>query len=84
MKQHPERNLVMNRTMTGFSKATMPALLNVYGPQLDDIHVLVDIGGGVGASLGIIIARYPHIKGINFDQPHVIAIASPLLGELSN
>jgi caffeic acid 3-O-methyltransferase len=37
---------------------------------------LVDVGGGTGSSLALIAAKYPHIRGINYDQPHVVA-ASP-------
>jgi len=42
----------------------------------DDVKVLVDVGGGLGASLEQITKRLPHIKGVNFDQAHVIE-ASP-------
>jgi hypothetical protein len=36
----------------------------------------VDVGGGTGSSLALIAAKYPHIRGINYDRPHVVA-ASP-------
>ncbi|XP_076952964.1 desmethylxanthohumol 6'-O-methyltransferase-like [Bidens hawaiensis] len=36
---------------------------------------LVDVGGGVGATLNEIVMKYPHLKGINFDLPHVISSA---------
>ncbi|RZS10573.1 hypothetical protein BHM03_00041822, partial [Ensete ventricosum] len=45
-----------------------------------DVKVLVDVGGGVGATLGMITSRHPHIKGINLDLPHVISGAQPLPG----
>ncbi|CAJ1950567.1 unnamed protein product [Sphenostylis stenocarpa] len=44
------------------------------------INSLVDVGGGHGVSLNIITSKYPHIKGINFDLPHVIEHASPYPG----
>ncbi|KAG0561054.1 hypothetical protein M758_9G036500 [Ceratodon purpureus] len=78
-KQHPERGVVVNEAMVGFSKLCMPDLLDVYR-GFDDVHVLVDVGGGFGASLGLITARHPHISGINFDQPQVIAAAPQLPG----
>ncbi|KAJ3690537.1 hypothetical protein LUZ61_019701 [Rhynchospora tenuis] len=46
----------------------------------DDVCVLVDVGGGVGATLHIITSKYNHIKGINFDLPHVICKAPALPG----
>lgn len=33
---------------------------------------IVDVGGGVGTTLGLITSRYRHIQAINFDLPHVI------------
>ncbi|KAF0892410.1 hypothetical protein E2562_015472 [Oryza meyeriana var. granulata] len=41
----------------------------------DGVGVLVDVGGGDGSTLGMITSRYKHIKGINFDLPHVISEA---------
>ncbi|KAJ8762787.1 hypothetical protein K2173_022916 [Erythroxylum novogranatense] len=41
----------------------------------DGTNVLVDVGGGIGVTLSTIISNYPHIKGINFDFPHVLAQA---------
>lgn len=80
MKQHPERGLALNRSMAGLSRTSIPALLDAYGPYLAHVHTLVDLGGGVGAVLAVITARYPHIQGINFDLPHVVAAAPPLPG----
>ncbi|CAI9109029.1 OLC1v1008761C1 [Oldenlandia corymbosa var. corymbosa] len=36
---------------------------------------LVDVGGGLGITLHKIISKYPLIKGINFDLPHVVRAA---------
>ncbi|KAJ4978068.1 hypothetical protein NE237_008848 [Protea cynaroides] len=36
---------------------------------------LVDVGGGVGSTLQMIVSKYPSLRGINFDLPHVIAEA---------
>jgi caffeic acid 3-O-methyltransferase len=40
------------------------------------VKCLVDVGGGRGSSFALITAKYPHIRGINYDLPHVAA-ASP-------
>ncbi|KAI5345943.1 hypothetical protein L3X38_013820 [Prunus dulcis] len=43
------------------------------GQQLDkNLTQLVDVGGGLGVTLNLITSRYQHIKGINFDLPHVV------------
>jgi predicted O-methyltransferase YrrM len=39
------------------------------------IDLLVDVGGGEGALLAAILAAYPALRGILFDQPHVVADA---------
>jgi hypothetical protein len=47
-----------------------------------DIKTLVDVGGGIGKALETIISSYPHIHGINYDRPHVIADAPTMPGNL--
>ncbi|KAK3001803.1 hypothetical protein RJ639_022018 [Escallonia herrerae] len=36
---------------------------------------LVDVGGGDGTSLGMVVKACPWIRGINFDLPHVVSLA---------
>jgi hypothetical protein len=40
---------------------------------------VVDVGGGRGALLAAILTRHPHLRGILFDTPQVIADAPALL-----
>ncbi|KAL5725969.1 hypothetical protein ACHQM5_009047 [Ranunculus cassubicifolius] len=40
-----------------------------------DLKEVLDVGGGLGVTIGIITEKYPNIKGINFDLPHVIQAA---------
>ena len=47
-------------------------ILEVYKGFEPTIKQLVDVGGGLGVNLNLITSTYPHIKGINFDLPHVI------------
>nr|XP_007139563.1 hypothetical protein PHAVU_008G040200g [Phaseolus vulgaris]ESW11557.1 hypothetical protein PHAVU_008G040200g [Phaseolus vulgaris] len=44
------------------------------------ISTLVDVGGGTGQCLKMIISKHPSIKGINFDLPHVIENSPPVPG----
>jgi hypothetical protein len=37
----------------------------------------VDLGGGTGAVVNMIVSKHPSIKGINFDLPHVIIEDAP-------
>lgn len=54
-------------------------VLKLYG-GFKDVRELMDVGGGTGNTLAKIISMYPHVRGLNFDLPHVIAAAPKLPG----
>ncbi|KAH8972592.1 hypothetical protein BDL97_02G206700 [Sphagnum fallax] len=68
----PRVDKLFNTAMTSLSSIYMEALLGAYH-GFQDVNCLVDVGGCTGASLALITAKYPHIRGINFDLPHVVA-----------
>ena len=68
---------IFNNAMTGFSADVIPAALEAY--DFAGIDVLVDVAGGHGKVLTSILQRYPAMRGILFDVPHVIAGAVPLI-----
>lgn len=70
---------IFNQYMAGVTKLTSEKIVDAY-KGFDAISTLVDVGGGVGAMLGMIISKHPHIKGINFDLPHVISSAPIISG----
>ncbi|KAL5725016.1 caffeate O-methyltransferase [Ranunculus cassubicifolius] len=72
-------NQVFNEGMSNHSTITMKKILEVYR-GFEGLKSLVDVGGGIGATLGMITSKYPTIQGINFDLPHVIANAPPYPG----
>ncbi|RWW06114.1 hypothetical protein GW17_00030581 [Ensete ventricosum] len=72
-------NQVFNECMKNHSTIFTKKVLDVYR-GFDDVKVLVDVGGGTGATLRMITSRHPHIKGVNFDLPHVIFEATPCPG----
>ncbi|KAE8806882.1 caffeic acid-O-methyltransferase [Hordeum vulgare] len=67
-------NSVFNEGMKGHSSIIIKKLLELY-MGFEDISTIVDVGGGVGTTIHAITSKYPHIRGINFDLPHVIAEA---------
>ncbi|CAL9760399.1 unnamed protein product [Musa acuminata subsp. burmannicoides] len=75
----PRFNRLFNDSMRGHSTILMKKLLQVYC-GFDSIEVLVDVGGGIGATLHMITSRHSHVKGVNFDLPHVICEAPPYPG----
>ncbi|KAF8049947.1 hypothetical protein N665_2084s0002 [Sinapis alba] len=69
----PRFNKVFN---TGMSNHTivMTKILEIYR-GFKGLSSLVDVGGGIGVTLRMIVSKHPHIKGILYDLPHVIAEA---------
>ncbi len=72
---NPGFDKLFNAGMAHQSRLYMQAVLRAYH-GFQDGKCLVDVGGGTGSSLALIAAKYPHIRGINYDLPHVVA-ASP-------
>ncbi|MBA0581256.1 hypothetical protein Gorai_023439, partial [Gossypium raimondii] len=67
-------NRVFNQAMSNHTALIMRKIVDVY-KGFDGLKVLVDVGGGIGVALSFITSKYPQIKGINFDLPHVLADA---------
>jgi hypothetical protein len=60
-----------NNAMTGLSVSVAPAALQAY--DFGGIGTLVDIAGGHGMILASILREHPKMRGILFDQEHVLA-----------
>ncbi|KAI5657502.1 hypothetical protein M9H77_26295 [Catharanthus roseus] len=67
----PRFNKVFNQGMSNHSTIIMKKILEIY-QGFQGLKTVVDVGGGTGATLNMIVSKYPSIKGINFDLPHVI------------
>ncbi|KAH7578124.1 hypothetical protein JRO89_XS01G0343600 [Xanthoceras sorbifolium] len=67
----PRFNEVLNGAMFNVTCIVMKKILDSY-KGFAQFNQLVDVGGGLGVTLHIITSKYPHIKAINFDLPHVI------------
>ncbi len=74
---HPEANAIFNAAMTSNSLGVVDAIVAAY--DFSKIRVVVDVAGGEGALLAAIVAANPHLRGILFDQTHVLARAKVLL-----
>lgn len=72
-------NKVFNSGMFNHSTMTMKKILDMYD-GFNGLTTLVDVGGGTGASLSMIVSKHPSVKGINFDLPHVIQDATSIPG----
>jgi hypothetical protein len=73
--KNPEFNTIFNDAMACTAKIVMGVVLEEYKDGFDCLGSLVDVGGGTGGMIAEIVKAHPHIKGINFDLPHVVATA---------
>ncbi|KAK9199992.1 hypothetical protein WN944_015186 [Citrus x changshan-huyou] len=67
----PRFNEVFNTAMYNLSTLVIQKILEAYN-GFKHIKQLVDVGGSLGNTLKAITTKYSHVKGINFDLPHVI------------
>jgi hypothetical protein len=75
--EHPEQARIFDAAMTGFSGRAMRAMLDAY--DLSGVGTLADVGGGLGTNLAAALGRYPTMRGLLFDRPHVVERARPRL-----
>ena len=63
--------------MTAVSRVQVGAVLAAY--DFGRFATVVDVAGGHGALLAAILAKHPGVRGVLFDQPHVVAGAGEVL-----
>ena len=69
--EQPEQAEVFNRSMTNTSAAMVDSIVSAY--DFSSIDRLADVGGGHGMLLASILARHPHMQGVLYDLPEVVA-----------
>nr|ABR17570.1 unknown [Picea sitchensis] len=80
MSRYPKTGDMFNKGMATETRAVMASVVKIYNDGFKNINTLVDVGGGTGAALSMIVKQHPHIRGINLDLPHAIAGAPTLPG----
>jgi hypothetical protein len=79
LNENPALNKSFNACMGAATTIDLTILVTKY-EGFKDIKTLVDVGGGSGKALETIISSHPHIHGINYDLPRVIANAPIIPG----
>jgi hypothetical protein len=67
-RQEPTRAAVFNTAMTALSNAHYAGVVDAY--EFRSIRKLVDVGGGHGRLISMILTAYPRMRGVLFDLPH--------------
>ncbi|GJX81757.1 xanthohumol 4-O-methyltransferase-like protein [Tanacetum coccineum] len=79
LSANPQANNLINEAMSCRTRLSMAAIMSDY--KFDELKgILADVGGGIGVAINEIVNAYPHLKGINFDMPHVISTAPTYKG----
>jgi len=83
-QQEPKRALVFNTAMTALSNAHYAGVVDAY--DFRSIRKVVDVGGGHGRLLSMILKAYPKMHGVLFDLPHAFEGGQKTIAErgLSN
>ncbi|KAK2974312.1 hypothetical protein RJ640_026873 [Escallonia rubra] len=71
----PAFSKLMDDAMACGARVTVPAIIDGCPEVFEGLGSLVDIGGGNGTTLSIVVKACPWIHGINFDLPHVVSVA---------
>lgn len=69
-RQEPIRAATFNAAMTALSNAHYTGVVDAY--DFRSIRKLVDVGGGHGRLLSMILTAYPKMRGVLFDLPHAL------------
>jgi hypothetical protein len=69
--EHPDIAATFDRAMGTTTEGIAAAVLAVL--DLGQYNTIVDVGGGEGAFLTRLLGTYPTMRGVVFDQPHVVA-----------
>lgn len=66
----PEQARVFDAAMTAIHGRETHLMLDAY--DLSGVNVVADVGGGNATNLIGVLQRYPRMKGVLFDLPHVV------------
>ncbi len=79
MARHPEESADFDEAMTDLRKQFTGPILIAY--DFSRFTTIVDVAGGQGFFLQCLLAGNPTVKGVLFDQPHVIEAGRAAMAE---
>jgi hypothetical protein len=77
LAEHPEEAANFDAAMVGVHGAESAAMCDAY--DFSAFGTLVDVGGGNGSLIRLVLERFPKLKGVLYDLPHVVERARPNL-----
>jgi hypothetical protein len=79
LAEHSDYAASFDASQQGVTQRELRVMLPAY--DWGAFGTIVDVGGGNGAFLSGLLAAFPEVGGILFDQPSVVALAAPVLAE---
>ncbi|CAH8274272.1 unnamed protein product [Arabidopsis lyrata] len=79
-QDNPFLSDMINEAMACDARRVVPRVAGACHGLFDGVVTVIDVGGGTGETMGILVKEFPWIKGFNFDLPHVIEVAQVLDG----
>jgi len=77
--QHPDDQANFDKSMVNLSSTMHAAAVEAY--DFGGIGSICDVGGGHGRLLAMVLKKYPKMRGVVFDQPHVVKGAAGVFME---
>jgi len=74
---HPEDSAIFDDAMRSLTGGANAAIQAAY--DFGRFGTIVDVAGGNGTFLAALLSAFPHLRGVLFDQPHVVSGATPVL-----
>lgn len=75
--RHPEISAIFETMATAMSKQEADAILS--NLDLSDVSQIIDVGGGKGELIANILLNQKNLRGVLFDQTHIVAGADEVL-----
>ncbi|CAH2078973.1 unnamed protein product [Thlaspi arvense] len=72
---NPRHSELINEAMACDARRVVPRVSRACHGLFNGVATVVDVGGGNGETMGILVKEFPWIKGFNFDLPHVVEVA---------
>ncbi|PSS31563.1 (RS)-norcoclaurine 6-O-methyltransferase [Actinidia chinensis var. chinensis] len=75
VETNPALSKLFNESMACDARRVVPEIINGCPGLLDGLDSLVDVGGGNGTTMRLLVKACDWIRDINFDLPHVVSDA---------
>jgi hypothetical protein len=76
-QQNPDVNAIFNGNQAAMTRVQGAFVVDAY--PFPEEGLVIDVGGGNGTLMSLVLKRYPRLRGVLLDQPHVVEQASVVL-----